>query len=130
MTTRNNLQKFPLLAGAALLSTGALATPAGEPITTETEIVKYSVSESVTPVGARKLYGKLKAAATRVCSSSVPGTRIPFVDRACAADALTNAVADLGNPLVIALHSGMPGGERMAGALPAQAASSETLASR
>jgi UrcA family protein len=129
METRNNLRKLALLAGAALLSTGALATPAG-PTITETEIVKYSVPESATPAGAKALYRKLQAASARVCSASVPATNIPFVDRGCAVDALSKAVADVGNPLVAALHSEMQGGSRMAGSKQAQVTRSGTLASR
>jgi hypothetical protein len=60
----------------------------------------------------------------------MPATKIPVVDQTCAADALSKAVADLGNPLVMALHLEIKGGSRMAGAMPAQAAESETLASR
>ena len=37
-----NLRRLALLAGAALLSTGAMAMPAEETIVTETETVKYS----------------------------------------------------------------------------------------
>jgi UrcA family protein len=130
METRSNLRKVVLLAGAALLSTGALATPTDEPVITETETVKYSVPELETAPGAKALYRKLRAAATRVCSQRMPATKIPVVDRDCAADALSKAVADVGNPLLIALHLQMQGGSRMAGARAAQSAESETLASR
>jgi UrcA family protein len=107
-----------------------MATPADEPTVTESEIVKYSVPESATPKGARALYRKLQAAASSVCSASVPATNIAFVDRACAADALNKAVADVGNPLVIALHLQIQGGGRMAGAKAARPNERETLASR
>lgn len=130
METRSNLLKLSLLAGAAVLSTGALATSADDPTITETEIVRYSLPDAATPKGAKVLYRKLQAAAARVCSERKPATRIPVVDQACAADALSKAVADVRNPLVLALHLEMKGGSRMAGATSAQPAESETLASR
>lgn len=130
METRSNLGKVVLLAGAALLSTGALATPIDDPVITATETVKYSVQELGTAPGARALYRKLRAAATRVCSLRIPATRIPVVDRDCAADALSKAVADVGNPLLIALHLEMQGGGRMAGAKAVPPGESETFASR
>ena len=130
METRSNLRNLALLAGAALLSTGALATPVDEPTITETEVVRYSVPETATPQGARAFYRKLQAAAMRVCSATVPATRIPYVDRSCAANALGKAVADVGNPLVIALHHEMQGDSRMAGTKRAAFAEPETVASR
>jgi UrcA family protein len=130
METRNYLRNFALLAGAALLSTGALATPVLEPTVTESEIVKYSAPEAATPQGARMLYGKLQAAARRVCSGSVPASLIPHVDRVCAAEALSKAVADVDNPLLIALHRESQGGSWMAVKPALPAAGPETLASR
>lgn len=130
MKIRNNLQRIVLLAGAALLSTGAMTAPAAERIVTEAEIVKYSMVEAATPGGARSLYGKLQWAAMRVCSSSVPATRIPHVDPECAATALSKAVVDVGNPLIIALHSDKQAGSKMAAELPLQPAMPETVASR
>jgi UrcA family protein len=130
METRRNLCRLALLAGAALLSTGALATPIDEPTITEAEVVKYSVSEAATPVGAMALYRKLRAASLRVCSANVPATNIRFVDRDCAADALEKAVADVGNPVLIALHLDMQGGGRAAGVEPAGPKGMETIASR
>lgn len=130
METRRNLRKLTLLAGAALLSTGALATPVDESTVTATEIVKYNVPESATPNGARVLYKKLQAAAARVCSASMPATKIPAVDRACAAAALGKAVGDVGNPLVIALHQQVQGATQVAGVKPAMPAASETVANR
>jgi UrcA family protein len=130
METPTILRKLTLLAGAALLSTGALATPVMEPTITETEIVKYSVPETATQQGAKELYRKLQAAASRVCSASMPASRIPVVDRACAANALSKAVADVGNPLVMALHREMQGGSRVAATKQVQPAEPETVASR
>lgn len=130
METRNYLRNLALLAGAALLSTGALARPGLEPTVTESEIVKYSAPEAATPQGARMLYGKLRAAATRVCSGSEAASLIPHVDRICAAEALSKAIADVGNPLLIALHQELQGGNRMAARPALPAARSETLASR
>ena len=60
MESRSNLRKVVLLAGAALLSTGALTTSAAEVTVTETEVVRYSLPEAATPDGAKSLYRKLK----------------------------------------------------------------------
>jgi len=130
MQTRDNLRKTTLLAGAALLSTGAMAIPPTEQTITQTEIVRFSAPESATHQGAMTLYGKLQAAAFRVCSELVPATMIPAVDRTCAANALNKAVADVGSPLLVAMHQ-----QKHAGSAPAKPQKEltmelETLASR
>jgi len=129
METGNNLRKLALLAGAALLSTSAMATPPADPLLTQTEIVKYSVPQSGTPEGAAKLYRRLQAAAVRVCSPrQVPLGTLP--DAACVTDALNKAVADVGSPLVMAMYLKTHGAAGIAVAKETPSATQETLASR
>lgn len=125
-----NLRKSALLAGAVLLSTGAMALPAEEIIVTETEVVRYSIQESATPQGAKALYRKLQAAASRVCSTDMPATKVVTVDRICIAEALTRAVADTGNPLLLVVHQQNNPDYKTAGLVGERTAEAETFANR
>lgn len=106
METKLNLRNFALLAGAMLLSTGAMAAPLSDAKVTKTETVKYSVPSSTTVEGAVALYQKLQEAAVRVCAES-EATAYRFTSDSldsCVSGALDKAVQDIGIPMVSALH--------------------------
>ncbi len=94
MKIDNGMMKVVLLA-CATLGVGATAM-ADEMVVTRTETVKYSRTEAATPVGAVKLYGALRVAASRACAErGVPlwGSMEAF--DACKGAALSRAVADV-----------------------------------
>jgi UrcA family protein len=106
METKLNLRNFALLAGAMLLSTGAMAAPLADAKVTKTETVKYSIPSSTTVEGAVALYQKLQEAAVRVCAES-EATAYRYTSdslESCASSALDKAVQDIGIPMVSALH--------------------------
>ena len=105
MKTKCNMGKAALLIGAVLLSTGAVASME-DSVVTQSEQVKYNVSEASTTVGATELYDSLRAAARRVCASS--GTTSVKVDAEtakCMSSAIGNAVAYVSIPAVTAIHT-------------------------
>jgi UrcA family protein len=107
MKSRINMCSIALLAGATLLSTGAMASPLSERVLTRTETVKYNPAKATTINGAAELYEKLHAAAAKVCSSD--DRRFSALDmqdtyEKCTATALDKAVAKVHSPLVMALH--------------------------
>jgi UrcA family protein len=106
METKLNLRNFALLAGAMLLSTGAMAAPLSDSKVTKTETVKYSVPSSTTVEGAVALYQKLQEAAVRVCAESEASAYRFTSDSldSCVSGALDKAVQDIGIPMVSALH--------------------------
>jgi UrcA family protein len=106
METKLNLRNFALLAGAMLLSTGAMAAPFADGKVTKTETVKYSVPSSTTVEGAVSLYQKLQEAAARVCAEAEATAYRYTTDsmESCVAGALDKAVVDIGIPMVSALH--------------------------
>ena len=105
-----NLTRIVAL-GAVLTTPLAWAMPAmaGD---LHSEVVKYSDLNLTTPAGAKALYSRLRAAASRVCGELDGGMRI--VDRrdliACRAAALESAVQDVNMPQLTALHRGRPAG--------------------
>jgi UrcA family protein len=107
MKSRLNVYVMALLAGAAMLSTGAIASPLSERALQRSETVKYSPSKATTIEGAMELYEKLHSAAVKVCSSD--DRRFSVRDMqdsydACATKALGKAVARVHSPLLTALH--------------------------
>ena len=94
MKIDNGMMKVVLLA-CATLGVGATAM-AKDMVVTRTETVKYSRSEAATPVGAVKLYGALRVAASRACTergAPLSGSMEAF--DACKGAALSRAVADV-----------------------------------
>lgn len=107
MKSRLDLRVFALLAGAALLSTSAMASPLAEAVVTRTQTVQYSATAAATPVGATELYEKLHAAASKVCSDEGTGFASRYMETSyaeCMNKALTKAVADVGSPVLTAVH--------------------------
>jgi UrcA family protein len=107
MKSRLNVYVMALLAGAAVLSTGAIASPLSERALQRSETVKYSPWKATTIEGATELYEKLHAAAAKVCSSD--DRRFSVRDMqdsydACTTKALGKAVARVHSPLLTALH--------------------------
>ncbi len=121
-----NLRKVALLAGAALLSSSAIAMPLGAEVT-RTETVKYSPQKAGTTEGATALYQKLHGAAVRVCLDADLATADSFEN--CVSEALDKAVLQVGIPMVSALHLQSLIGGKMAGTKKAPA-KLETVASR
>jgi UrcA family protein len=107
METRTNLRKFSLLAGAALLSTGAIAAPLGDAPVIRSETVKYSVAGTSTPAGAAALYQKLHETAARVCGGADTASSWLYPAgsfQSCVSDALDKAVRRVAIPMVTAMH--------------------------
>jgi UrcA family protein len=94
MKTESGKMKVVLFA-CATLTLGATAM-ASETIVTQTETVKYSRTEAATPVGAVKLYGALRAAASRACTErGMPMSGSSDAHAACKGAALSRAVSDV-----------------------------------
>jgi UrcA family protein len=127
-----NLRKIALLAGAALLCTGAMAAPITGATETRSETVKYSTTNAATPEGAAALYQKLHETAARVCGGADTATSPLYPTgsyAACVTGALDGAVRRVGIPMVTAMHTlGMDAG-KLAGR-KALADKPGTLASR
>jgi UrcA family protein len=107
METRNNVRKLALLAGAALLSTGAIAAPLGDAPMTRSETIKYSVASTATPEGAAALYRKLHETAARVCGGADTASSWLYPAgsyETCFTAALDKAVRRVGIPMVTAMH--------------------------
>jgi UrcA family protein len=107
MKSRINVRVIVLLAGATLLSTGAMASPPSQQALTRSETIKYNPAKATTIEGATELYEKLRAAAAKVCSSK--GTGYSAIDMqndydACVRKALHQAVGRVRSPLLTALH--------------------------
>lgn len=132
MENRINLRKIALLAGAALLSTGAIAAPIAGASVTRSETVKYSVTGAATPEGAAALYQKLHETAARVCGGVDTATSSLYPSgsyEACMTEALDNAVRRVAIPMVTAMHHlGMDAGKLATS--KAVAGKSGTIASR
>jgi UrcA family protein len=105
MKSRNNLRAIALLAGAALLSTSAMATIHEAGVVTKTQTVKYSTSAAITTDGARTLYRKLLVAADRVCSEAAMGDISIESHRACVAESLDKAVQAVAIPVLLEMHT-------------------------
>ena len=106
--------RLALLAVAGTLA-GLSATQAGPPATGKSSppavSVRYDDLDLASDAGVRRLYARLRHAATRVC----PDAHDRQLDRAirtraCQAQAVDAAVAQLQNPRLAVLHAG--GGAR------------------
>jgi UrcA family protein len=127
-----NLRKLALLAGAALLSTGAMAAPIADAPVTRSETVKYSVASSTTPEGAAALYLKLHETAARVCGGADTASSWLYPAgsyEVCVEAALDKAVRRVAIPMVTAMHvQGVAASKLIVRA--AAASKSGTIASR
>jgi UrcA family protein len=131
METRTNMRKIALLAGAALLSTGAIAAPIADAPETRSETVKYSVASTATPEGAAALYQKLRETAARVCGAADASSWLYPAGsyETCVTDALDKAVRRVAIPVVTVMHvQSDHAGRATAGKAPA--GKSGTIASR
>jgi UrcA family protein len=133
METRLNLRKIALLAGAALLSTSALAGPLLDHVVTRKEAVKYSLPKATTAEGAAALYRKLHETAVRVCGEGDANAAWLYAAdtlESCVSDALDKAVRHIGTPMVTALHQQNMAGSRLAATTKEESGKPETVASR
>jgi UrcA family protein len=133
MKTRLNLRKIALLAGAALLSTSAMAGPLEDRVVTRTETVKYSLPKATTAEGAAALYLKLHETAARVCGEGDPGEAWMYAAgslESCVSDALDKAVRQVGMPMVTALHQQGVADSKLARAGREVSGKPDTIASR
>jgi UrcA family protein len=132
MEPRTNMRKLALLAGAALLCTGAIAAPIGDATVTRSETVKYSVTGATTPAGAAALYQKLHETAARVCGGADTASSWLYAAgsyQTCVSAALDKAVRRVAIPMVTAMHMhGTSGSELVASKVAAD--KPETIASR
>lgn len=107
MKIRNHLRNLALLAGAALLSAGAMADTLNSSIVTKTETVKYSIPDARTATGAVALYRKLSDAAANVCTRPEPDGLSFYAANSyesCFTKALDKAVRKVGIHRVTALY--------------------------
>lgn len=103
MNIDTGMKKVVLLV-CTTLGLGATAM-AEEMVVTRTETVKYSRAEAATPVGAVRLYGELRAAASRACSErGTPLLSYGDSHAACKGAALSRAVADVQIDAVTAVY--------------------------
>lgn len=87
---------FSLLASVA--SSFAMADTV---VTVKSETVRYDDVRLISAVGAAVLYGRLRGAAERACSSLDGKTaQLSSRYRACVDDAVSKAVADVNEPLL------------------------------
>jgi UrcA family protein len=103
MKIETGMMKVVLIACATLsLSATVMAR---ETVVTQTEIVKYSRADAATPVGAVKLYGELRIAASRACMErGIPLSGSSDAHLACKSAALSRAVADVQIDAVTAIY--------------------------
>lgn len=95
-----------LVAGAMILSLGAVAGQQDESVTIQKTTVKYNRASAATPVGAVELYSTLNNAASRVCvDSSGPLVAQGALFAVCRDAALTRAVSHVGIDAVSELHA-------------------------
>jgi UrcA family protein len=102
---------LPMVALGALALGGALSAPAfADAPRPEVLAVSHAGLDLNQPADARVLIRRIEAAATTVCgpapasSSLLPRAMHDYRD--CVSGAVDRAVADLGAPLVVAIHTG------------------------
>lgn len=96
-----------LLAGAMVLSLGAMAEQQDASVLVQKTTVKYNRATAATPVGAVQLYTTLNNAASRTCvdsSGPLVAQGAPSFDL-CRNAALTSAVSYVGIDAVSQLHA-------------------------
>ncbi len=101
-----NRTALALFAAFALsAATAAVAAPSTAVIVSH-ETVRVTDGDVASIAGARQLYGRLQSAARRVCGPAAHDLR-EHADRSrCVRIAVANAVADVGSPLLAAVHAG------------------------
>lgn len=103
MKIETGMKKVALIA-CMTLGLGASALAADKPEIAMTK-VKYSKTVAATPEGAVKLYGSLRAAASRVCrASGMPLLESITATDQCRSDALSRAVGDVNIAAVTAVY--------------------------
>ena len=99
-----------ILAAVGVLLTSSTAAQALEPVRTPTQTkVSLRGVNFADPAAVRLLYGRLKAAATDVCASAEGYDATVYrADRACADQALVQAVRQIDQPTLTAMlaHGG------------------------
>ena len=94
---------FVALAGAAMFVASAQAA---DEVTVNKRIVRYSDLNLSNQSDAAELYARLRRAANSVCATfEAPSIRVVRERNECRAEALSNAVAQVDNYAVTALHS-------------------------
>jgi UrcA family protein len=136
MNIRNHLRNFALLAGAALLSTGAMADPFNSAVIKKTETIKYSAPEAHTAAGAAALYKRLSDAASQVCSATgADAAYYPAIDsygsyESCFTKALDKAVRKVNITSVTALYLEHNSNNKLASTAMPVTEETEVLANR
>lgn len=110
-----NTTMISLLAAAALVTgfaTEATASPSNEG-TTVSRKVAFPDLDISQPQGAKALLHRIRNAASYVCAGGAtePLQYTSRSYRKCVRDAQDRAVADVHNPMVTALHTGVTGTE-------------------
>lgn len=74
--------------------------------TSHRQAVGYHTADLASPAGAARVYHRIQAAAERVCSPAPTGLpSVQTAHRECVRQAVVNAVADIDNPQLSAVHS-------------------------
>jgi len=100
------------LAAASALLVGLLVSSAHAQDEREPTQVKVSLAgvDFSQPASTEAFYGRLRLAARRACDSKMGrDLKATMEDRACAAEALNRAVAQIGKPTLLALHTARTG---------------------
>jgi UrcA family protein len=101
-----NRTALALFAALALSATTATVAAPSTAVIVRHESVRVTGSDVASIAGARQLYGRLQSAARRVCGPAARDLR-EHADRSrCIRIAVANAVADVGSPLLAAVHAG------------------------
>jgi len=96
---------WPVACASAAFLVGAAQAPAGEPAP-RSVTVSFRDLDLTTVAGASTLYQRLKNAAQSVCDQPRIGTEGYRVWHACYQTALSDAVAKVNSPLLLAMHLG------------------------
>ena len=100
---RSSPVSITLVAMVGLFATGQV--PAAEPYSVT---VKYYDLDLSTLAGARTLYGRISAAARNVCGYEGRSITDQAFWNGCYRGAVADAVAQVGSPLLTAVHTGHP----------------------
>jgi UrcA family protein len=102
------LKTFALAAAAFALSAPSWGAETPSAATLATGSVNFH-----DPAAVAGFYGRLRAAASRVCDSFAANSRVTAADAACEEQAVARVVRSLDRPLLTALHEGQ-GASRLA----------------
>jgi UrcA family protein len=98
------LRTLPFLLAGLMVSSAALAQAPREPTQVLVSIQDVNFAK---PTDVARLYQRLRAAANTACDSKIDTLSVQMQDRACAAQALNEAVQSIHQPSLLALQGGV-----------------------